>query len=115
MYGVTQHVLAKSLKREFAVRYMMELSAAFTSQAAHVGQKIGNQKLYGLEDIPFLATFNVSMVALATLIVIAHEPLTACPITETVLELVGAAGHLQKSACGRALRFGPTNGSLSLR
>src|ERR1700736_1001363 len=46
---------------------------------------------HGLESIPFLAILNMSMVALATLIVIAHESLTACPIKEAVLELMSAA------------------------
>jgi hypothetical protein len=43
--------------------------------ATHIGQKIRNQNLYRLEDIPFLLIPDVSMVALSSLIVIADETL----------------------------------------
>jgi hypothetical protein len=51
------------------------------SQATHIGQKIRHQELYRLEDIPFLVIPNGSMVALASLIVIAHE---TCPLRRKI-------------------------------
>jgi hypothetical protein len=60
-----------------------------------VGQEIRHQKLHGLEDIPFLAILNVSIIALASFMVIADETLTICSVEKTVLELMSVYSYLR--------------------